>query len=249
MSVKILIIDDHQRLANVLYRWALSQGYDAAVAYDAESGLILAQQESPDLILLDVVLPGMDGLEACRRLRMTSAVPIIVISGYDAGIASVVSLRDGADFFLEKPFQLEELGARVHAVIRRANSSPGLAQQQIVYEGNGITIDLARRMIIRKGHRVPLSSREHQLLGLLYRKRGWIVPHEELAEAIWSGRGAAEIQSLRDCIRSLRLKIEPSPRRPSVIVTRRGVGYYFHGADDPEPLTLPAQPIPTTPRK
>ncbi|MHB1296593.1 MAG: response regulator transcription factor [Anaerolineae bacterium] len=232
--MKILVIDDDPAYVGVLCAYLEQEGYTAIAASAAREGLDLADREHPDLVLLDVRMPDMDGLETCRALRGILDVPVFFLSALGDEYDIVRALQDGGDDYLVKPFSLAELRARIRALLRRRAGEVAHASQR--FEDDGLVIDLTTHQVTKDGQRVSLSPTEYRLVSTLVERRGQIVTQAELALGLW---GAADdptrYRQLALYISYLRRKLERDAAAPRVIRTRRGVGYWLAGRLDPEP--------------
>ncbi len=226
--VKLLIIEDDVALGDALKISLEVQNYQVLLAVNGKDGLSLAAEWRPDLVILDVMMPGMDGWEVCRRLRETVEIPIVMVTARALPTDAVQGLRLGADDYIRKPFDLDELISRIEAVLRRTQRPVAAQGQQ--YHDNNLMIDLRRRLVLRHGHPVHLTPTEFKLLSQLLRGQGQPVPHAELLTAVWGPSYAFdETANLAVYIRYLREKLEESPSQPKYICTERGVGYRFGG--------------------
>lgn len=221
MMARVLVVDDEVQIRHAVRRALQARGYEVALAADGEQGLAEAEDRSPDLIVLDLNLPGMDGLEVCRRLRAWTAIPILVLSVREDESDKVTALDLGADDYLTKPFGVDELLARVRALLRRAEP-PEAAQR---FRAGDVEIDLTSRTVRRGGGSVHLTRTEWQLLECLARHPGKLLTHGWLLREVWGEGYVEEVEVLRVFVSQLRRKIEPDPRRPSFILTELGVGY------------------------
>ena len=220
----ILVVDDERRYRELLEMNLTRRGYRVLVAGDGISALNVAEVELPDLIVLDLMLPGMDGYEVCRRIREYSAVPIIMLTARAEDTQKVRGLELGADDYVTKPFSADELLARIDAVLRRARSAPGSALGAELVDGD-LRIDFRQRRVTVRGEEVDLTPGEYRLLAELAAYVGRVVVQDELLRQVWGAEyvGAAEL--LQTAIRRLRRKIEDDPSAPRYILTKRGVGY------------------------
>jgi len=208
-------------------------GYNVVCAEDGEQALELFNKEQPDLVVLDVMLPKLDGFAVCRRLRAESAVPIIFLSALDAIAEKVAGLDIGADDYLSKPFSPKELEARINRILRRVGR--GAASQNPLEQVAGLgvlrlgdlVVDTNRRQVTRAGERIALTYTEFSLLELLFREPGRVVPRAEILEQLWGypPRRAADLRVVDVYVARLRGKLEPDPRNPELILTVRGTGY------------------------
>jgi len=194
-------------------------------AADGEAALETARAARPDLIVLDLMLPGLSGLEVCRILRKETRVPIIMLTAKDAEVDKIVGLETGADDYVTKPFGMPELMARVRALLRRAEAGPDEASG--VLESGDLRVDLTRREVQRGGSPLRLKPRELDLLICFMRRRGRAFSREELLKQVWGYEFADDTRTVDVHVRWLRQKIEPDPANPSRLITVRGVGYRF----------------------
>jgi len=227
----ILAIDDEPGILRVIKLDLSDQGFRVLTAPNGEEGLRIAEKHRPDLILLDVVLPGMPGLEVLRELRERTNVPVIMLTAKRAEADKVRGLELGADDYLGKPFSLDELSARVRAVLRRTNSTPA-AEHVIKVED--IEIDLGRRMVRRNNEIVTLTRTEWNLLQCLAANAGKVMLNAELLSKVWGPEYVGDLQYLRVWISRLRAKIESDPAEPKIIRTFPGVGYMLNTGTRPE---------------
>ena len=228
---RVLIVEDEQPIAEVLAELLESEGYPAAVCGDGPGALAEAFADPPALVLLDVMLPGIDGIEVCRRLRAESTVPIIMLTAKVEEIDRVVGLEVGADDYVTKPFGMRELIARVRAALRRAQMQPDedAAATQPAHFG-AITVDPARREVRRDGQVVALKPKEFDLLLHFARNPGRVFTREQLLERVWGYDFAGTNRTVDVHIRWLREKIEDDPAHPRYLRTSRGTGYLFEGS-------------------
>src|SRR5579872_4126574 len=218
---RILIVDDEPPIRRFLRTALTAQGYRVEEAADGEGALDFLKRNPVDLIVLDLGLPGIDGLEVVRRLRAQgSAVPIVILSSRDDETGKVTALDLGADDYVSKPFGMEELSARIRAALRHRLQQEG---EKPIFRSGDLSVDLVRRIVSVAGHEVKLSPREYELLRLLVAHAGKVLTHKFLLRKVWGGDG--DVQYLRIYIRALRQKIEANPERPEHIITEQGVGY------------------------
>jgi len=232
MVKKILVVDDEPALVRLIDRILTGKGYEVLKASNGQEALRLFFAHRPDLVLLDVVMPGMDGWQTCSRIRDLSDVPIIMLTGQQKSEDDVVRGLDyGADDYLFKPVGSKELVARVRAVMRRAElpSSPDV-EKQVTYSDDYLAVDVAGRKVTVSGERVKLTPTEFRLLALLVGNAGRILTHQQLLEKVWGWEYVDDLDYVRIYISHLRQKIEPQPTQPRYIVTEPGVGYYFREA-------------------
>jgi two-component system KDP operon response regulator KdpE len=219
---RVLVVDDEQQLLRALRVILREAGFEALLASTGEEALDLAALQHPDAAIIDLLLPDMDGVELCRRLREWSQMPMIVLSAVGDEDAKVRALAAGADDYVTKPFGPRELVARLQANLRRIASGPQDAQVRV----DGLEVDLARHTVLVDGHEVHLTPTEFDLLGQLVRNRGRLMTHRELLTAVWGPGYGEDTQVLRAHIANLRRKIEP-PEGRRFIRTDPGVGYRF----------------------
>jgi two-component system KDP operon response regulator KdpE len=227
----ILVVDDQEPVLRLLRRILIASGYEALVAASGMQGLDLARQKPPDLVLLDLKMPGMDGLAVCRELRQWSTAPIIVVSSHGEERFKVHALDLGADDYLTKPFGSEELLARIRACLRRsaghqADGTPG-SELMLASEDGYLRMNLGSRTVTAGGRRVRLTPKEFDLLHQLMAAPDCVLTHRALLKTIWGPEYGDEIDYLRVFIRQLRRKIEQDSTHPRYILTEPGVGYIF----------------------
>jgi two-component system KDP operon response regulator KdpE len=228
LEYKILVIDDDKDLTLMLKAQLERQKHRVVSASSGKEGLQKAYQVRPDLIILDVMMPGMDGWEVCRRLRELSSVPIIMLTARAMKGDVVKGLESGADDYLTKPFSAAELEARIQAVLRRAESSNDSSNSRSSFYSNGyLTIDFDRRTVKVRDEAIELTPTEFKLLSTLVRNEGRVLPHRYLLTEVWGPEYAEEVDYVKLYIRYLRLKIEENPSDPTYIQTEWGVGYRF----------------------
>ncbi len=230
-SATILVVDDEPQIRRVMRTTLASNGYSVIEARSGEEALEMLRTDQPDLILLDVNMPGMGGLEACREMREHSDVAIIVLTVRNTEQDKVLALDAGADDYVVKPFSMEELLARIRAALRRTGSAEDVAP----YTSNELEIDFERRKITVKGRPVRLTPKEFELLRLLVANQGKPIGHRRLLQAVWGPDYGNETEYLRVFINQLRKKIEPDPSHPRFIHTDPWVGYRF----EPPPVAPP----------
>jgi len=222
-SAKVLIVDDESQIRRVLRTTLTSQGYTVAEAKSGDEALELIRQERPDLILLDVNMPGRSGLETCREVRSSSDIPIIMLTVRNTERDKVQALDAGADDYVVKPFGSEELMARIRAALRRTAPAEALPP----FASGDLKIDFAKRSVMVKGVAVRLTPKEFELLHHLVANQGKAQSHRRLLQAVWGPDYGEETEYLRVFINQLRKKIEPDPRHPRYIHTEPWVGYRF----------------------
>jgi two-component system, OmpR family, KDP operon response regulator KdpE len=220
----ILVVDDESQITRVLRTSLSSHGYDIRVANDGETALEIMKDWSPDLVITDLAMPNMDGLELCRRLRARTQIPIIVLSVRGEERTKVQALDAGADDYVTKPFGIEELLARVRANLRRVSKEES---ELTPIEAGDFKIDPGSRSVLVKDRPVHLTPKEFDLLMYLARRAGKVVTHRALLGAVWGGESTEQVEYLRVFVAQLRKKLEPSPNSPRYIVTDPWVGYRF----------------------
>jgi len=224
---KILVVDDEPTLVATLKYNLERDGFQVITAEDGESALNLARSHRPDLVLLDLMLPGLDGFEVCRILRRETQAPILMLTAKGDEIDKVVGLELGADDYVTKPFSMRELIARVRAVLRRADIRPD-GEREVLNSGD-LSVDLAKREAARSGQAVPLKPKEFELIAFLMQNRRRAFTREQLLNQIWGYDFAGDTRTVDVHVSWLRQKIEDEPQKPARIVTVRGVGYRFDG--------------------
>lgn len=233
MNKKILVVEDEKAIADILEFNLKKEGYEVICAYDGEDGLGKALSELPDLILLDVMLPKLDGFEVCKGVRKSSNVPIIMLTAREEEVDKVLGLELGADDYITKPFSMRELMARIKANVRRSSGAPvPVAESEPANDGNtlvfgNIVINL-KSLDVRKGGAIlDLTPREFDLIKFLATQPNQVFSREELMEKVWNYDYYGDIRTVDVTIRRLREKIEDDPANPVRIITRRGAGYMF----------------------
>ena len=234
MGKTVLIIEDEQNIVDILSFNLGREGYDTLEALDGPTGLQLALEQNPDLILLDLMLPGMDGFEVCRRIREAgSSVPIVMLTAREEEDDKVRGLELGADDYITKPFKNRELIARVKANIRRVDMTPAPAAPAASAAPAGagrVTVDEERATIYKDGRPMDLTQREYDLIRYLAARPGKVFSREALMEHVWNYEGyVGDVRAVDVAVRRLREKIEDDPAAPQFIVTKRGMGYLFGG--------------------
>jgi len=223
-GARILVVDDEPQLLRSLRTTLAAHGYDVQTATTGEEALALLAARLPDLVVLDLVLPGLSGLAVCQELRARTPVPILILSARGDERDKVAALDTGADDYLTKPFGVNELLARIRAALRRAAGARG---PSTVVESGDLRIDVDRRVVTRGGDDVRLTPTEFDLLKTLVANAGRVLTHGYLLRAVWGPQYDGESQLVRVFIGQLRRKIERDPARPAHIVTEPGVGYRF----------------------
>lgn len=229
MGRKILVVEDEKHIVDILVFNLTREGYDTLEACDGATGLQLALEQDPDLILLDLMLPHLNGFEVCRRLREAgSTTPVLMLTAREEEADKVMGLELGADDYITKPFSMRELMARVKANIRRRSMVPPLSPPQHRLELGRISVDLQSRTVIKDGVPLDLSQQEYDLVRVLSEQRGRVFSREALMEQVWNYDGyVGSVRTVDVAIRRLREKLEDDPADPRFIITRRGLGYIF----------------------
>jgi DNA-binding response OmpR family regulator len=228
MNDRILLIEDEAPIAESVAYSLRAEGFVVETAGDGLSGLSAFRTFSPDLIILDLMLPKLSGLDFCRLVRRESNVPILILTAKTEEIDRIVGLEMGADDYLPKPFSIRELIARVKAILRRLESARD-EESKAFLEVGGIQLDLAKRRVTLNGSQVHLPLKQYELLRALMTNRGRVLSREELFKRVWDADAVYDTGSLDVHIRWLREKIEPDPSSPTYIKTVRGVGYKIVG--------------------
>jgi two-component system, OmpR family, response regulator RegX3 len=223
---KILVVEDEPSIVDALEYGLGAEGFDVVATSDGEASLQLFERERPDLILLDLMLPGLSGTEVAKRIRTRSAVPIIMLTAKDAEIDKVLGLELGADDYVTKPFSMRELSARVRAVLRRGGEWD-LPDVGAPLEVRGVRVDPERHEVTVRGAAVELPPKEFVLLELLVRNAGRVLTRDLIIDRIWGADYVGDTKTLDVHIKRLRGRIEVDPHEPELIVTVRGVGYKF----------------------
>jgi DNA-binding response OmpR family regulator len=224
---QILVVDDEPTLVATLRYNLEREGYQVTTASDGESALAAARENRPDLIVLDLMLPGLDGLDVCRILRREMTMPILMLTAKTEEVDKVVGLELGADDYVTKPFSMRELLARVRALLRRAGAPPP-AETEVLTAGD-LQVDLRRREATRHGEALALKPKEYELLVFFLQNQGRAFTRDELLNQVWGYDFAGDTRTVDVHVRWLRQKIEDDPARPTRLVTIRRVGYRFEG--------------------
>ena len=229
MGKKILVVEDEKNIVDILVFNLVREGYDTLEAYDGATGLKLALEQDPDLILLDLMLPELDGFEVCRRLRASGrATPVIMLTAREEETDKVLGLELGADDYITKPFSMRELLARVKANIRRTGMTAALPVGDRLDLGR-ITVDTQAMTVSTDGEALELTQREYELVRVLSAHAGQVFSREALMEQVWNYEGyVGDVRAVDVAIRRLREKLEDDPAEPKFIITRRGLGYVFN---------------------
>lgn len=227
VSLRILVVDDEPNIVNILRSNLEREGYKVLAAYDGEEALRLAAARNPDLILLDCMLPGVDGFDVCKTIRRDSTVPIIMLTAKSEEIDKILGLELGADDYITKPFSIREVLARVKAQLRRVNLQEDRGEQSAAIRIGGIVIDQNAYEVTVDGEPVELTLREYELVRFLASHAGQVFTREELLENVWDYEYYGDVRTVDVTVRRAREKIEPDPEKFRYLLTKRGVGYYF----------------------
>jgi two-component system, OmpR family, response regulator RegX3 len=251
-SIRVLVVEDEESYREALTSGLGREGFEVEVAPDGIEALRLFTHHPPDIVLLDILLPGMRGIEVCRRMRELAAVPIVMVSAVDAELDVVLGFELGAAGYVTKPFRLRELVARMHAILRRVSPAGGPVDEfgyppteprvEEFEDGSrpnssfgSVTVDFVRREVTVAGVRTHLSRREFDLLAVLLSPARWVRTRDELIDLLWPDRFLSDSRTLDTHIHRLRAKLEPDPTEPRYIVTVRGVGFRIDPDGTPNP--------------
>ena len=224
-KVSVLVVDDDVHILRMMQRILELEGYRALVASSGETALEVFDEETPRLVLLDIMMPGMDGYTVCQRIREFSPVPIIMVTARDNEEEKIKGLDAGADDYMTKPFASKELAARVRAVLRRAKLWD--EHPEPTFHSDDLIIDFARHIVTLRGQEVDLTATEYRLLSYLVHNAGRLVTPDQILQAVWGEEYIGEYHLLRVNIARLRQKLEDDPKEPRFITTRIGIGYMF----------------------
>lgn len=229
MGKKVLIVDDEKNIVDILKFNLKKEGFETIEAYDGEQGLDMALNQNPDLVLLDVMLPKMDGFEVCRKVRQSSSVPILMLTAKEEEVDKVLGLELGADDYITKPFSPRELMARVKANLRR-HSSGGESGSRNIIKCGSLEINLESYEVKRDGEVIDLTLREFELVKFLAQHQGQVFSREALLEKVWGYEYYGDVRTVDVTVRRVREKIErkSNDNNYEYLLTKRGVGYYFN---------------------
>lgn len=231
---KILVVDDEKPISDIVKFNLNKEGFDVYCAYDGDEALQLVEEVQPDLIILDIMLPGRDGVEVCREVRKKYDMPIIMVTAKDSEIDKVLGLELGADDYVTKPFSNRELIARVKANLRRhsqVSSQAAEDQENSELEVGSLTIHPDAYVVSKRGDTIELTHREFELLHYLAKHIGQVMTREHLLQTVWGYDYFGDVRTVDVTVRRLREKIEDNPSHPAWLVTRRGVGYYLRNPE------------------
>ncbi|MBR2879586.1 MAG: response regulator transcription factor [Oscillospiraceae bacterium] len=227
--MRILVVDDEKLLVKGIKFNLENEGYQVDVCYDGEEAVEKAASGSYDLILMDIMMPRMNGLEACMHIRQNSMVPIIMLTAKGDDTDKLIGFEYGADDYITKPFNILELKARVRALLRRSSVQGGIAEKSQVIEGGDLKLDILRRAAFKNGEEIDLTLKEYDLAELFMKNPGKVYSRENLLDIVWGYDFQGDARTVDVHIRRLREKLEPDPANPSHFFTKWGVGYYFKG--------------------
>ena len=225
--MKILVVDDEKLLVKGIKFNLENEGYQVETAFDGAAAVELARSESFDLIILDLMMPEVDGLTACMRIREFSNVPIIMLTARSEDADKIIGLESGADDYITKPFNILELKARIRALLRRANAAPQQKTHSALLTVGGVTIDPEQRVALKDGQVVELTAKEYDLIELFVKNPRRVYSRENLMDLVWGYTYAGDYRTVDVHIRRLREKLEDDPAAPQHILTKWGIGYYF----------------------
>ena len=226
--MKILVVDDEKLLVKGIKFNLENEGYQVETAYDGQTAVELAHSNDYDLIMLDLMMPEIDGLEACVKIREFSDVPIIMLTARSEDTDKIIGFECGADDYITKPFNILEVKARIRAMLRRAGGGTAGRQEDHITIGN-LTLDTSQRIALRGGEPVELTAKEYDLIELLMKNPRRVYSRENPMNVVWGYSYAGDYRTVDVHIRRLREKLEENPAEPTYIMTKWGVGYYFKG--------------------
>jgi two-component system response regulator RegX3 len=225
--IQVLIVEDEESLADPLAYLLRKEGFEVTVVADGPSALAEFDRAGADIVLLDLMLPGMSGTEVCKHLRARSSVPVIMVTARDSEIDKVVGLELGADDYVTKPYSARELIARIRAVLRRGADADDAGER--VLEAGPVRMDIERHIVTVDGLQVPMPLKEFELLAFLMRNRGRVLTRGQLIDRVWGADYVGDTKTLDVHVKRLRSKIEPDPTNPVRLLTVRGLGYKLEG--------------------
>jgi two-component system, OmpR family, response regulator RegX3 len=228
-ALSVLVVDDEPAFREGLRQALTQEGFVVHLAADGEEALEVWRARRPDLVLLDVMLPRMSGIDVCREIRAVDETPVIMVSARNEEIDAVVALEVGADDYVAKPYRVRELVARMRTVLRRATGPSSIGATAAVLEAADLVLDRERHEVIRSGEPVPMPLKEFDVLALLMENKGLVVTRQTLIDRVWGYDYVGDTKTLDVHIKRLRARVEPDADRPTVIVTIRGLGYKLVG--------------------
>ena len=230
MKNRVLIAEDEKPISDIIKFNLEKEGYEIITAYDGEDALKKALNEQLELIILDIMLPSMDGFEICKRVREKSSVPIIMVTAKEEEVDKILGLELGADDYITKPFSIRELVGRVKANVRRQEMNINADQQEKeIIKNKDLSIDLMKYEVKKGSTSIDLTVREFELLKFLAKQKDQVFSREQLLERVWGYEYYGDIRTVDVTVRRLREKVEDDSSNPTYIMTKRGVGYYFKG--------------------
>jgi len=224
---RVLVVEDEESISEPLAYMLRKEGFEVSVADDGPTGIAAFDRDGADLVLLDLMLPGLSGTEVCRELRTRSTVPVIMLTARDSEVDKVVGLELGADDYVTKPFSHRELVARIRAVLRRQTGAAASAEEGAALEAGPVRMDVDRHLVTVSGERVQLPLKEFDLLELLLRNVGRVLTRGQLIDRVWGSDYVGDTKTLDVHVKRLRAKVEPDPANPKHLLTVRGLGYKF----------------------
>ena len=226
-EIHVLVVDDEKEIADLVEIYLVSDGYKVYKASNALEGLEILEKETIHLVLLDIMMPGMDGLEMCRKIRETNNIPIIMLSARSADLDKILGLDYGADDYITKPFNILEVKARIKAIMRRARSEHEEKEKAKTIESGDLKLDCESRRVFIAGKEINLTAKEFDVLELLVFNPNKVYSRENLLNIVWGYEYPGDVRTVDVHIRRLREKIETNPSEPKYVHTKWGVGYYF----------------------
>jgi two-component system, OmpR family, response regulator RegX3 len=223
---RVLVVEDEESYRDALSYMLSKEGFEVIEAQDGATGIAEFDRHGADIVLLDLMMPGLSGTEVCRQLRLRGAVPVIMLTARDSEVDKVVGLELGADDYVTKPFSHRELVARIRAVLRRGQDTDLVPD---VIEAAGVRMDVERHEVSVNGERITLALKEFELLEMLLRNAGRVMTRGQLIDRIWGADYVGDTKTLDVHIKRLRTKLEPDPASPRYLITVRGLGYKFEG--------------------
>ena len=227
MGRNILVVEDDKNISDLIHMYLVKEGFDVRIAGDGGKALEEFQKKEPDLILLDIMLPVMDGWAVCAKIRETSKVPIIMLTAKGEVFDRIQGLEMGADDYVTKPFGMGELMARMRVCLRRAGNKEG----EPILTCGGLQLNLLEHRVVVEGREVKLTPTEYELLKVMLKYAGRVLTHKQLLKAVWGNEYDTDTHYIRIYMRQLRRKIEPDPAQPKYLITEAGIGYRLLGGE------------------